>query len=91
MTQLFINIKELIQVRDLEFLKISGTAMKVLPTLKNAFLLVEAGYPGADRAWCPCRFGTLGTDPSAGLQGSSVGAAGAVDHCAGRGAGASAL
>lgn len=41
MTQLFINIKELIQVRDLEFLKISGTAMKVLPTLKNAFLLVE--------------------------------------------------
>ncbi|WP_430927373.1 imidazolonepropionase [Polaribacter marinivivus] len=41
MTQLFINIKELIQVRDLEFLKISGTAMKILPTLKNAFLLVE--------------------------------------------------
>ena len=41
MTQLFINIKELIQVRDLEFLKISGTAMKVLPTIKNAFLLVE--------------------------------------------------
>lgn len=41
MTQLFINIKELIQVRDLEFLKISGPAMKVLPTLKNAFLLVE--------------------------------------------------
>lgn len=41
MTQLFINIKELIQVRDLEVLKISGTAMKILPTLKNAFLLVE--------------------------------------------------
>lgn len=41
MTQLFINIKELIQVRDLEVLKVSGTAMKILPTLKNAFLLVE--------------------------------------------------
>ena len=41
MTQLFINIKELIQVRDLEVLKISGTAMKILPTLKNAFLIVE--------------------------------------------------
>ena len=41
MTQLFINIKELIQVRDLEVLKVSGTAMKILPTLKNAFLIVE--------------------------------------------------
>ena len=39
--QLFINIKELIQVRDLEVLKVSGTAMKILPTLKNAFLIVE--------------------------------------------------
>ncbi|MEQ6122761.1 imidazolonepropionase [Pseudotenacibaculum sp. MALMAid0570] len=41
MTTLFINIKELIQVRDSSILKVSGQEMKELPTIKNAFLLIE--------------------------------------------------
>ncbi len=41
MTTLFINIKELIQVRDASILKVSGKEMSILPTLKNAFLLIE--------------------------------------------------
>jgi imidazolonepropionase len=41
MTKLFINIKELIQVRDASVKKVSGKEMSVLPTLKNAFLLIE--------------------------------------------------
>ena len=36
-----INIKELIQVRDIGILKVSGAEMKELPTIKNAFLLIE--------------------------------------------------
>jgi imidazolonepropionase len=41
MKQLFINIKELLQVRDEPIEKLSGTEMKELPTLKNAWLLIE--------------------------------------------------
>ena len=41
MTQLFINIKELVQVRDGSIKKVSGKEMNVLPTIKNAFLLVK--------------------------------------------------
>ena len=41
MTKLFVNIKELIQVRDLSIKKISGKEMNVLPTIKNAFLLIK--------------------------------------------------
>tara|TARA_R110001632_G_scaffold66891_1_gene157278 strand:- start:38999 stop:40237 length:1239 start_codon:yes stop_codon:yes gene_type:complete len=41
MTTLFINIKELIQVRDNSILKVSGKEMSVLPIIKNAFLLIE--------------------------------------------------
>ncbi len=41
MKKLFINIKELIQVRDISIKKVSGANMKQLPTIKNAFLLVE--------------------------------------------------
>tara|TARA_R110000787_G_scaffold234375_3_gene341247 strand:+ start:1716 stop:2954 length:1239 start_codon:yes stop_codon:yes gene_type:complete len=41
MTTLFINIKELIQVRDASVEKISGKEMSVLPILKNAFLLIK--------------------------------------------------
>ena len=41
MTQLFTNIKELIQVRETPISFISGSAMSKLPTLKNAFLLIE--------------------------------------------------
>ena len=41
MTKLFINIKELIQVRDLTIKKVSGKEMNNLPTIKNAFLLID--------------------------------------------------
>ncbi|MEE9439672.1 MAG: imidazolonepropionase [Saprospiraceae bacterium] len=38
---LFKNIKELVQVRTEQINKVSGEDMKVLPTIKNAFLLIE--------------------------------------------------
>ena len=38
MTTLFINIKELIQVRELNVMKVSGKDMGALPIIKNAFL-----------------------------------------------------
>ncbi len=41
MTKLFINIKELVQIRDASIKKVSGTDMNILPTLKNSFLLTE--------------------------------------------------
>ena len=41
MTTLFINIKELLQVEDMPKKMVSGQEMKNLPTIKNAFLLVE--------------------------------------------------
>ncbi|MDX8552696.1 imidazolonepropionase [Tenacibaculum sp. 1B UA] len=43
MTTLFINIKELIQIRETSTKKVSGAAMSILPTIKNAFLLVKNG------------------------------------------------
>lgn len=41
MKTLFFNIKELVQVRDQSIRKVAGANMKELPTIKNAFLLVE--------------------------------------------------
>ncbi|TXD51189.1 MULTISPECIES: imidazolonepropionase [unclassified Polaribacter] len=41
MTKLFINIKELLQVRDAATLKVCGKEMSILPTIKNAFLCIE--------------------------------------------------
>jgi len=41
MKTLFINIKELLQVRPADTVKVIGTEMSVLPTIKNAFLLIE--------------------------------------------------
>lgn len=38
---LIINIKELLQVRKNDILKVSGAEMNVLPTIKNAYLLIE--------------------------------------------------
>jgi len=38
---LIINIKELLQVRENDILKVSGAEMNVLPTIKNAYLLIE--------------------------------------------------
>lgn len=43
MATLFKNIKELIQVRDTKASFVSGAEMKVLPTIKNAYLAVENG------------------------------------------------
>jgi imidazolonepropionase len=40
---LFINIKELVQIRPMSQKKVAGKEMAVLPTLKNAFLVVEDG------------------------------------------------
>nr|WP_315146925.1 imidazolonepropionase [uncultured Flavobacterium sp.] len=41
MKTLLINIKELLQVRDSSILKVSGAEMAVLPTIKNAYLVIE--------------------------------------------------
>ncbi|MGL5111957.1 MAG: imidazolonepropionase, partial [Flavobacterium sp.] len=41
MTTLIVNIKELLQVRNSAIIKVSGAEMAILPTLKNAFLLIE--------------------------------------------------
>lgn len=41
MTTLITNIKELIQVEDFPKQMVVGKQMKVLPTIKNAFLLIE--------------------------------------------------
>lgn len=38
---LFTNIKELLQVREGNILKVSGVEMAELPSIKNAYLLVE--------------------------------------------------
>ncbi len=43
MSILIINIKELIQIRDQNTLKVSGKDMQHLPTIKNAFLLIKNG------------------------------------------------
>lgn len=43
MKVLLTHIKELLQVRDTPIDKVSGEAMKILPTIKNAWLLVEDG------------------------------------------------
>jgi imidazolonepropionase len=43
MSTLIRNIKELVQIRDTDTIKVSGTDMKLLPRLKNAFLLIEKG------------------------------------------------
>ena len=48
MTTLLINIKELLQVRDTTIKKVAGNDMKTVPTIKNAYLLLNndiiAGY-----------------------------------------------
>ena len=43
MATLFKNIKELIQIRDKAISFVSGKEMNVLPTIKNAFLIIENG------------------------------------------------
>ena len=41
MQTLIINIKELLQVRETPLDKVSGNEMAILPTIKNAYLLIE--------------------------------------------------
>jgi len=41
MTTLITNIKELLQIRDASVKKVSGSEMAILPSLKNAYLLIE--------------------------------------------------
>ncbi|MCF6224076.1 MAG: imidazolonepropionase [Flavobacteriaceae bacterium] len=41
MYTLITNIKELLQIRKLDEDKISGKAMKILPTIKNAYLIIK--------------------------------------------------
>lgn len=41
MQTLIINIKELLQVREISVAKVSGKEMSVLPTIKNGFLLLD--------------------------------------------------
>ena len=41
MNTLFVNIKELVQVEDQPKKMVCGTDMKLLPTIKNAYLLIE--------------------------------------------------
>lgn len=41
MTTLIINIKELLQVRETSITKVSGAEMAILPTIKNAFLVIK--------------------------------------------------
>lgn len=43
MTTLITNIKELLQVESMPKKMVSGAAMKILPTIKNAFLWIEDG------------------------------------------------
>lgn len=43
MTTLIINIKELLQVRDSSILKVSGAEMAILPTIKDAYLVIQNG------------------------------------------------
>lgn len=38
---LITNIKELLQIREMSVLKVSGTEMAALPSIKNAFLLIN--------------------------------------------------
>ena len=41
MTTLITNIKELLQVRETSIAKVSGAEMAILPTIKNAFLIIK--------------------------------------------------
>ena len=43
MKSIFINIKELIQVREASVNLVAGSEMAELPTIKNAFLMIENG------------------------------------------------
>ena len=41
MKTLITNIQELLQIRDASINKVSGVEMKQLPSIKNAYLIIE--------------------------------------------------
>ncbi len=55
MKVLFKNIKQLLQIRDVHEVKVSGSHMNELPCISNAYLLVENGFIKAfgEMAQCP--------------------------------------
>ncbi|MFV8369972.1 imidazolonepropionase [Flavobacterium sp. LB2R40] len=55
MTTLLINIKELLQVRETAVAKVSGAEMAILPTIKNAYLVIKDNLIAA--------FGTMNNLP----------------------------
>ena len=55
MTTLITNIKELLQVRETSIVKVSGAEMAILPTIKNAFLVIKDNLIAA--------FGTMDNVP----------------------------
>lgn len=67
MALLITNIKELLQVRDTPTEKLSGSEMATLPTLKNAWLLMQNGIITG--------YGTMETYPS-GFKGEIIDATG---------------
>lgn len=67
MALLITNIKELLQVRDTPTEKLSGSEMATLPTLKNAWLLLQNGIITG--------YGTMETCPS-GFKGEIIDATG---------------
>jgi imidazolonepropionase len=58
---LITNIKELIQVREKGISKVSGLEMSILPTIKNAFLLIENDVISAFGAMDNCPKTTVDT------------------------------
>lgn len=44
MITLIVNIKELLQVREITVTKVSGSDMAILPTIKNAYLRIENNF-----------------------------------------------
>ena len=52
MTTIITNIKELLQVRNININKVSGKEMNVLPTIKNAFLIIKDDTIEAGKGDC---------------------------------------
>ncbi len=66
MKSIFINIKELLQVRESSVMKVSGAEMSILPTIKNAYLIIEGNQivDFGEMANCPNTKNFLVTDVS---------------------------
>ena len=67
---LIINIKELLQVRDITIDKVSGAEMAVLPKIDNAFLLIENNLIADFGLMADCP--TIGVDQTIDATGKTV-------------------